>query len=109
YPEGIPLRRGDKNTVCANANVNAYEMRLQRGYAELSKEEMEYDGGWKWNSFFSAVVVGAALTAFVVLAAPIAIPAIAITTVTASSVGSAMVMGGITGGIGYIISDAAGY
>ncbi|MDR3075586.1 MAG: hypothetical protein LBU30_06100 [Candidatus Methanoplasma sp.] len=28
------------------ANANVYEMRLPRGYVELSDEEMEYDGGF---------------------------------------------------------------
>ena len=45
------------------ANVSEYEMRLPRGYVDLSVEEMEYDGGGLWSKISNLAVGGALVTA----------------------------------------------
>jgi hypothetical protein len=42
------------------ANVNKYEMRLPKGYVDLSSDEMEYDGGASvWASMAWGAMIGA--------------------------------------------------
>jgi hypothetical protein len=85
------------------ANANMYEMRLPRGYVDLSAEELEYDGSFSLKSLVKAVVigavvaaVGAAITIAVVGTGGLAAPLI---------IGGAALAGGVSCGVGNAIDQ----
>ena len=44
-------------------NNAAYAMKMPTNYVEMTSTDLEYDGSWSWNKFFSTAAIAGAIVA----------------------------------------------
>lgn len=93
--------------------ADAYAMKMPTDYVDMSADELEYDGGWGWKSFFVSVGVAAVIGAVAVVATPVIVATIAgasigaaIGGITTGAVAAGASSGAVTGAVGYVASEA---
>ena len=93
-----------------DACVNAYGMRMPARFADMTLDEMEYDGGkWSWSRFRTAAIIGGCLGASVAVAVFTCGAGAGVSVGLASTALEAAALGGFsgaaTGSGGYIVTE----
>ena len=92
----------------ANANM----MRMPTNYVDMNADEIEYEGGWSWEKFRRAAIIGAIVGAGVAAAvftcgASVGVSiGVASTLIEATALGA--ISGSMTGSGGYVIDEITG-